>query len=237
MSVNPPPTAAAVIPNTNPAHRPGPEPVTGQHVTLERLTQKHFPDLYENIGPAHAELWTWWPDEPPSTPSKFDDYLNGLLNLMTDDLAVYAVIFLSGPDKGKAHGLAFALSQDRESNRVAELGVFFGLQLHRTRAGTEVAYLLGDLLFELNHRRLQWKTNALNLSSRKAAERYGFVYEGTFRQDQINKGRNRDSSWYSIIDSEWPMCKKAFEMWLEDGNFDEQQRQKSRIEEIRESLR
>jgi hypothetical protein len=76
-----------------------------------------------------------------------------------------------------------------------------------------------------------------NLQSRKAAERYGFVYEGTHRQDQINKGRSRDTVVYSIIDSEWPICRKAFEMWLEDGNFDEQQQQRRRLQEIRESLR
>ncbi|MCJ1388434.1 hypothetical protein MMC18_001281 [Xylographa bjoerkii] len=227
---------AAVVSNTNPAYRPGPEPLIGKHVILERLTQNHFADLYENVG-SHADLWTWWPDEPPSTASEFDNYLNELLKFMIDDLAVYAVILLSGPNKGKAVGLAFALSEDRLTNRVAELGLFFGPQLQRTTAGTEVPYLLSGLLFELNHRRLQWKTNSLNLQSRTAAERYGFVYEGTFRQDQINKGRNRDSSWYSIIDSEWPICKKAFEKWLEDGNFDEQQRQRSRIQEIRESLR
>ncbi|MCJ1439230.1 hypothetical protein MMC27_008621 [Xylographa pallens] len=233
---NNPLTLAAVAPNTNPAHLPGPEPLTGQHITLERLTQNHFADLYENVG-SHADLWTWWPDEPLSTAPEFDDYLNELLKFMTDDLVVYAVILLSGPNKDKAVGLAFALSKDRLTNRVAELGLFFGPQLQRTRAGTEVVYLLGGLLFELNHRRLQWNTNSLNLQSRKAAERYGFVYEGTFRQDQINKGRNRDSSWYSIIDSEWPICRKAFEKWLEDGNFDEKQRQRRRIEEIRESLK
>jgi RimJ/RimL family protein N-acetyltransferase len=210
--------------------------LTGQYVTLERLTQNHFPDLYENVG-SHADLWTWWPDGPFSTISEFDDYLNELLRFMSDDLVVYAVIFFSGPNKGKAVGLAFGLSKDRLTNRVAELGLFFGPQLKRTRAGTEVVYLLGGLLFELNHRRLQWKTNSLNLQSRKAAARYGFVHEGTFRQDQINEGRNRDSAWYSIIDSEWPLCRKAFEKWLEDGNFDEQQRQRSRLEEIRESLR
>ena len=236
MSDNNPLTLAAIVSNTNPAHLPGPEPLTGQHVTLERLTQNHFPDLYETIG-SHADLWTWWPDEPCSTASEFDDYLNAALK-MSDDLVSYAVLPLSGPNKGKAVGLAFALSEDRlKRNRVIELGLFFGPQLQRTRAGTEVVYLLAGLLFELNHRRLAWKTNSLNLQSRKAAERYGFVYEGTLRQEQIHKGRNRDSSWYSIIDSEWPICRKALERWLEDGNFDEQQRQRRRIEEIRESLR
>lgn len=75
MSSNNPITAAAVVSNTEPAHRPGPEPLIGQYVRLERLTQDHFPALYENIG-SHAELWTWWPDESPSTASAFDDYMN-----------------------------------------------------------------------------------------------------------------------------------------------------------------
>ena len=234
MSSNPL-SLAAVVSNTDPAHLPGPEPLYGQHVTLERLTQTHFPDLYENVG-SHADLWTWWPDGPFRAASEFDDYLNGLLRYRLDELVLYAVMVNSAPKKGKAAGLAFALSEDRLTNRVAELGLFFGPHLQRTRAGTEVVYLLGGLLFELNHRRLQWKTNSLNLQSRNAAKRYGFVYEGTFRQDQINKGRNRDSSWYSIIDSEWPLCKEAFEKWLEDCNFDEYHRQKNRIEEIRKSL-
>lgn len=224
-----------VVSNTNHAHLPGLEPLTGHHVTLERLTRNHFPDLYKNIG-SHADLWTWWPEGPFSTTSEFDDYLNELLK-MSDDLVVYAVFLLSGPNKGKAVGLALALSLDRLTNRVAELGLFFGPPLQRTRAGTEVVYLLSRLVFGLNHRRLQWKTNSLNIQSRKAAERYGFVYEGTFRQHQINKGRNRDSAWYSIIDSEWQICKKVFEEWLGDGNFDEHHQQKRKMEEIRESLR
>jgi RimJ/RimL family protein N-acetyltransferase len=232
---NNPSTLGTVVLNTDPAHLPGPEPLTGQHVKLERLTQDHFPDLYENIA-SHHDLWEWWPDGPFTTTSEFYAYLNHVFEI-GPDIVVYAIFLLSGPSKGKAVGLAFGQSEERLTNRIAEAGLFFGPQLQRTRAGTEVFYLLANLMFELNHRRLQWKTNALNLQSRKAAERYGMVYEGTFRQHQINKGRNRDSAWYSIIDSEWPLCKKAFEEWLEDGNFDEQQRQKRRIEDIREGLK
>jgi RimJ/RimL family protein N-acetyltransferase len=233
MSKNPL-TLAAVVSNTSPAHFPGPEPLIGKHAILERLTQNHFSDLWESIG-SQADLWIWWPDEPVSTAAEFDNYLNEFIKL-SEDLVIYAVLPLSGPNKGKALGLAFALSEDRLTNRVAELGLFYGPQLQRTRAGTEAVYLLGGLMFELNHRRLGWKTNSLNLRSMKAAERYGFVYEGTLRQDQINKGRSRDSVWYSIIDSEWPTCKKAFKMWLNDENFDEQQQQRRRVEEIREGL-
>jgi len=223
-----------VITNTNPAKLPGPEPLTGQHVKLERLTPDHFSDLYESIG-THADLWKWWPDEPCSMASEFDEYLKKIEG-SSSDLGMYAVSLLAGPNAGKAVGLGFTLSEDRLTNRVSELGLFFGHALLGNRAGTEVAYLLISLLFHLNHRRLSWKTNSLNVRSRKAAERYGMLYEGTFRQHQINKGRNRDSSWYSIIDSEWPVCKKAFELWLEDGNFNEQQQQRRKLDEIRKSL-
>ena len=226
---------APVVTDTSPAHLPGPEPLTGKHVLLERLTQKHFPDLYQSIG-THADLWTWWPDEPLKTASEFDEYMNAFIGF-SKDLAIYAALPLSGPNKGKALGLVFALSEDRERNRVAELGLFYGPELQRTVAGTEAVYLVSSLMFELNHRRLGWKTNSLNRQSRKAAERFGMVHEGTIRQDQINKGRSRDTAWYSTIDSEWPICKKAFELWLEDGNFDEQQQQRRKLGEIRESLK
>jgi len=92
------------------------------------------------------------------------------------------------------------------------------------------------MMFELNHRRLGWKTNSLNVASRKAAERYGFVYEGTLRQMQVDKGRSRDSVWYGIVDGEWGVRRRAFEMWLESGNFDGEGRQRRGLGEIREGL-
>ena len=232
---NNPLTLGAIVSNTNPALFPGPEPLIGQHVTLERLTQNHFPDLYENVG-SHDDIWAWLSDGPFSTTSDFVHWLNPHLE-KSDDLVLYAVLLLSGPSTGKAVGIA-SLFGAHLNNRVIELGVLFGPQLQRTRAGTEVLFLVGCLLFEsLNYRRLEWKCDSLNLVSKKAAQRYGFVYEGTLRQHQIVKGRNRDSCWYSMIHAEWPMCRKVFEKWLEDGNFDEQRRQRSRMEEIRESLR
>ncbi|MCJ1418589.1 hypothetical protein MMC32_004937 [Xylographa parallela] len=231
---NSPVTLGAVVANTDPALIPGPEPLIGQHVTLERLTQKHFPDLYENVG-SHSNIWAWISHGPFSAPSDFDHWLNP--HLQKGDGAFYAVVLLSGPSSGRAVGIIILFGAHL-SNRVIELGVLFGPPLQRTRAGTEALFLVGGLLFKkLNYRRLEWKCDSLNLASQKAAERYGFVYEGTFRQHQVVKGRNRDDRWYSIIDSEWPMCREVFGRWLDDGNFDEQQRQRSRMEEIRERLR
>ena len=228
-------TLGAAVSDTNPALFPGPDFLNGDQVQLERVTQNHFPDLFENVG-SHDDLWAWLPDGPFSTTSDFVHWLSPHVK-KSDDSVVYAVLLLSGPSKGKAVGIA-SLFGAHLINRVIELGVVFGPHLQRTRAGTEVLFLLGSLLFEkLNYRRLEWKCNSLNAPSKNAAERYGFGYEGTLRQHQIVKGRNRDSCWYSLIDSEWPMCRRVFERWLEDGNFDEQRRQRSRMEEIRGSLR
>ncbi|KAE9982095.1 hypothetical protein EG328_011198 [Venturia inaequalis] len=228
-----PPFLGAVVSNTGPAHLPSLEPLTGRHVRLERLKQDHFLSLYENVG-SHKDIWTWWP-EGPFSDLEFDESLRHFID-MGPEIASYTVIVLAGPQKDKAVGIVFAFSEDRLTNRVAEIGLIFGPLLQRSRAGTEAIYMLANHMFELNYRRLQWKTNSLNLQSKKAAERYGFVYEGTFRQHQINKGRNRDSSWYSIIDTEWPLCKTAFEEWLSDDNFDAQQGQKRKLEDIRKSL-
>lgn len=234
-NINPPIEAAALVPDSGPARAPGPEPIVGKHMRLERLEPKHFPDLWESIG-KHEDLWTWWP-EGPFTKEEFDKNMEESKNFLPNDLAVYAVILLSGAHKEQAAGLAMALSEKRDTHRTSELGAFFGPWLQRSRAATECLYVLGDMMFRLNHRRLAWKTNALNLASRKAAERYGYVQEALIRQEQIVKGRNRDSVFYGIIDSEWPVCKQALEMWLDDGNFDDEGRQKRKLEGIRESLK
>jgi RimJ/RimL family protein N-acetyltransferase len=102
--------------------------------------------------------------------------------------------------------------------------------LQRTPLGTEAQYLLAKYIFEtLGYRRYEWKCNALNAPSRRAAQRYGFTFEGVFRQHMIIKGRNRDTAWFSILDSEWPARKLAFERWLNPDNFDKDGRQKQSL--------
>lgn len=226
-----------VVSNTNPAVPAGLEPLTGKHVRLEIITKDHFPDLYESLGP-HEEVWTWWPDDgQPHTPyPEFEKWATFALD-PGPRLKVYAVRLLSGSIRGKAVGMAFAQPDENLAHRAGEIGALFGPELQRTRASTEVFFLLGSLSFDkLNYRRISWHTNSLNVKSRQAAERFGLVHEGTLRQDQIFKGRNRDTVVYSMIDSEWPTCKKACEMWLKDANFDEHGRQRRRLVEIRESL-
>jgi RimJ/RimL family protein N-acetyltransferase len=235
MSINPPIEAAALVTNLEPAQAPPLEPITGKHMRLERLAPSHIPDLWESIG-QHEDLWIWWP-EGPFNKGDFEKNMGEFKDFMKDDLGVYAVILLSGPHKDQAAGLALALSEHRDSHRIAELGAFFGPWLQRTKAATEALFVLGELMFKLNHRRLGWKTNSLNLASRRAAERYGFALEGILRQYEINKGRSRDAAWYGMIDSEWPSCKEAFELWLDDGNFDGEGRQRRKLEDIRAGLK
>jgi RimJ/RimL family protein N-acetyltransferase len=111
---------------------------------------------------------------------------------------------------------------------VIEVGhIAYSPALQRTPLGTEAQFLLARYAFDtLGYRRYEWKCNALNAASRRAAERYGFTFEGIFRQHMIVKGKNRDTAWYSIIDTEWPARRAAFERWLAPENFDAQGRQK-----------
>jgi RimJ/RimL family protein N-acetyltransferase len=108
--------------------------------------------------------------------------------------------------------------------------IHFSPALQQSRAGTEAHYLLGTYVFDqLGYRRYEWKCDALNEPSRRAADRLGFQFEGIFRQADIVKGRNRDTAWYAIIDAEWPRVRQAFRTWLAADNFDTQGRQRSNL--------
>jgi hypothetical protein len=117
------------------------------------------------------------------------------------------------------------------ADRVIEVGsIIYSPALQRTRGGTEAMYLLARYVFEtLGYRRYEWKCNALNAPSRRAALRLGFTFEGIFRQHMIIKGRNRDTAWFSMLDTEWPDRRSAFERWLRPENFDANGRQKTSL--------
>ena len=217
------------VANTSPATFPGPDSINGKQVTLERLSSKHTADLYSSVG-CNSALWNLIPDGPFSNSNDFADFIN--TRSQASGFSFYAIIPHS---TRKASGYICLFRADLP-HRVVEVGhVLFGGTLQKTRAGTEVLYLLGRLVFqELGFRRWEWKCNSLNAASRRAAERYGFAFEGTFRQHMIVKGRNRNSCWYSMIDGEWPACARAFEKWLADENFDEAGRQKRSLKEVRE---
>ena len=204
-----------------PAPRPGAVTLKGRYGRLEKLRPDHWPDLWDAFA-GHDHVWTYIStDGPFPDVSGFSAFI--AQRAASEDPYAYAVI----DARDRAVGY-LTLLRINPQMRVIEVGhVLYSPRLQRTPLGTETQYLLACYVFEtLGYRRYEWKCNALNAASRRAALRYGFVYEGTFRQHMIAKGRNRDDAWFSMLDSEWPARKRNFERWLELGNFDEQGVQK-----------
>ena len=135
-------------------------------------------------------------------------------------------------DTGRWEGFCSLLRIAPEAGSIEVGYIAYSPALQRTRAATEAQFLLMQWAFEAGYRRYEWKCNALNLPSRRAAERYGFSYEGVFRQAQVVKGRNRDTAWFAAIDSEWPALKEAFLAWLAPANFVGEGRQKERLGDL-----
>ena len=224
------PALPRLLSNTSPARLPSPLSLTGTHVTLEKLHARHLADLYAAVGSTES-IWHFMIPGPFGSLVEFEAFIRKAEDSTED--TIYAILLNTS---SKAAGIA-SLSNCSLANRVVEVGLIYGTDLQRTRAGTEVLLLLGELVFkELGYRRFEWRCHSLNLPSRTAAERFGFVYEGTLRQHMIVKGKNRDTCVYSIVDSEWPLCKRVSEMWLEDGNFDIAGRQKSSLKKIRNEI-
>ena len=216
--------------------RPAPQraPLAGRFVRLEPLdAARHADDLWQALqGPgADPALWDYLAYGPFASREAFDAWLAA--NAASADPLFYAVIDLAS---GRALGLlSFLRIAPRDG--CIEIGhIAFGQAMQRTPDATEAVWLLARHAFDdLGYRRLEWKCDAHNARSRRAAERFGFVYEGTFRQHMLVKGRNRDSAWFAIIDGEWPPRRAAFERWLANDNFDADGRQKQRLEALREA--
>jgi RimJ/RimL family protein N-acetyltransferase len=212
--------------DATPAKRPGPVTLTGKFGSVERLAQHHDAPLWEAVK-GHDEIWTYMSAYGP-----FDDFpafsawIRSRIKL--EDPYSYAVVDKSG----RAIGIA-TLMEIRPALRSVEVGhIVYSPALQRTPLATEAQFLLARYVFEtLGNRRYEWKCNALNAASRRAALRFGFVFEGILRQHMIAKGHNRDTAYFSILDKEWPSRKTAFERWLASDNFDDAGRQKMRLEQ------
>ncbi|WP_323960433.1 GNAT family N-acetyltransferase [Arthrobacter sp. JZ12] len=213
--------------------RPAPERTIfeGEFCRLEPLdADSHAADLYSAYSLATDDRdWTYLPSGPFDSPGSHRHYVSS--STQADDPLHYAVIDLG---TGRAVGTLALMRQD-QSNGVIEVGhVTFSPALKRTPLSTEAHYLLMSYIFdELGYRRYEWKCDSLNDPSRKAAERLGFTFEGIFRQATVYKGRSRDTAWYSVIDSEWPELKRAFQAWLAPGNFDEGGHQRQSLASLR----
>jgi len=209
---------------TMPVQRPGAVVLRGRFGLVEKLDRsRHGASLWEAVRD-HERIFTYLPYGPFADRAAFDDWLAERSRLA--DPFAYAIV----DPAGRAVGTA-ALMEIRPPMRVIEVGsIVYGAPLQRTPLATEAQYLLARYVFDtLGYRRYEWKCNALNAPSRRAAARFGFTFEGVFRCHMIVKGRSRDTAWFSLLDSEWPARRRAFERWLSAENFDSQGRQKQSL--------
>jgi RimJ/RimL family protein N-acetyltransferase len=214
--------------DATPAKRPQRIVLDGRVVSVVPLdAAAHGKTLYEGSrGEQNEGLWRYLFEGPFATRAAFHAHLSERAS--SEDPLFFAIIEKSTGDAvGSAVGYA-AYMRIEPAHRVIEVGsILFTPRLQRTVGATEAMYRMARHIFEdLGYRRYEWKCNALNAPSRRAALRLGFAFEGTFRQHMIVKGRNRDTAWFSMVDSEWPKRKAAFERWLDPSNFDANGRQK-----------
>jgi RimJ/RimL family protein N-acetyltransferase len=205
-------------------------PLAGRFCRVEPLDPaRHAADLFAANGddPTGAR-WTYLAYGPFADEASFRAWVDEVSR--RDDPLFHAIVDSAS---GRAVGVASLMRID-PANGVIEVGhINFSPRLARTPAATEAMYLLMRRVFdELGYRRYEWKCDSLNAASRAAAERLGFRYEGLFRQAVVYKGRNRDTAWFSILDSEWPALRQAFERWLDPANFDAGGRQRVRLADL-----
>ena len=209
-------------------HPPERRSLAGAYARLEPVEPAaHAEGLFRlsHARPEDAALWTYLAYGPFAGQAAFESWLAE--RARSSDPLFFAIVDQA---TGEAAGMASYLNIV-PANGCIEIGhIWFAPRLQRTRAATEAIFLLMRHVFDdLRYRRLEWKCDALNAPSRRAAGRFGFTYEGTFRQHMIVKGRNRDTAWFALLDRDWPPVRAAFERWLSPANFDAGGRQRSAL--------
>jgi RimJ/RimL family protein N-acetyltransferase len=217
------------LPGWSPRPRPPHEPMQGRLCRIVPLDpERHAADLYAALSRDPAR-WTYLPAEPPESEAAYRDRLAGIAG--GADPLHHAILDAAGE---RALGLA-AYLRIEPAHGVIEVGhIHFGPELARRAAGTEaMALMMGRAFDALGYRRYEWKCDSLNAPSRAAALRYGFTFEGIFRNAVVTKGRSRDTAWFSVTDAEWPRLRAAFEAWLDPENFDADGRQRRSLPALR----
>ena len=213
----------------SPRPRPTADKLEGRWCRLERLDPaRHGDDLYASaIATGADDRFRYLPDAPPGSRAEFEGWLSKVA--ASADPLYYAVIDRA---TGRTEGRQTLMRITPEYG-VIEIGnILWGPAIARTRVATEALYLSAEYVFEtLGYRRFEWKCNAANAPSRRAAERFGFAFEGIFRKHMVVKGQNRDTAWYAMTDDDWPRIKAGMERWLDASNFDATGRQKMSLKE------
>ncbi len=202
---------------------PDDTPMDGAFVRLEPLSPPdHGPALWAQIKD-HPQVWDYLYEAPPEDAAAFVETL--VVSCAKEGWHGYAICL---PDLGPV-GYAFYLNTVPAMGTIEVGNINFSPRLQRTPAATEAMYLMMRAAFARGYRRYEWKCNALNMPSRRAAQRLGFSWEGIFRQHLIVKGRNRDTAWFAMTDGDWPALDGAFQTWLAPGNFDGQSTQRQSL--------
>jgi RimJ/RimL family protein N-acetyltransferase len=220
-------TFGAAVPGWTPRPRPAMESLTGRTVRLEALdANTHAADLHRAYS-ADAALWDYLPYGPFASAAEYHAWAKAMeagpdpLFYVLRDLAT-----------GRCGGVASYLRITPEHGTIEVGHINLAPELAQSQVSTEAMFLMMDAAFAAGYRRYEWKCDARNLPSRRAAERYGFSYEGIFRQAAVVKGHNRDTAWFAVTDSDWPALRAAFRTWLDPANFDAKGRQKQRLSDL-----
>jgi RimJ/RimL family protein N-acetyltransferase len=219
-----------VVEGWTPRQRPSRTVLEGRTVRLDPLSAAHVPDLFAAYSADQSgRMWTYLSVGPFAREADLAAWIVSIIP--SEDPLFFAVVDKAS---GRAVGIVSYLRIDPANGSIEVGWVTWSPLMQRSAVSTEAHYLLMKNAFDgLGYRRYEWKCNALNAPSMKAAERLGFTYEGTFRQAVIVKGRNRDTAWFSVIDSEWPAVRAAFDAWLKPDNFDARGQQIRRLEDLR----
>ncbi|KAL4898833.1 hypothetical protein BDW74DRAFT_164382 [Aspergillus multicolor] len=232
------PTASAMV-TLSAATNPTATTLPGRTIKLVSLTPNHADELFpfvNNANPQQTALWDWVPVGPFAELSDLRSTLAAAISC--DDTVLFAILDARPNLKttGKAIGYISYMSIS-PSNLRLEIGhVVFTKPLQATTGATEAVYLLlKHAIEDLGFRRIEWKCHSLNETSMRAALRFGFQYEGLFRQHMVVKGCNRDTVYYAILRDDWPALKKGFEGWLDPKNFNDAGKQKKKLVEFRQA--
>ncbi len=215
------------VPDWSPPVAPQPMALEGRYCTVEALSaEKHAALLFREID-GHDALWDYMPYGPFHSAAQYHRWVR-------ETVSNPAHLFFAIRDRERmtTSGVASYLRIAPEAGSIEVGNICLAPALQRTRAATEAMVLLMQWAFDAGYRRYEWKCNALNLPSRRAAQRLGFSFEGVFRQALVVKGRNRDTAWFSVIDSEWRALKEAFDAWLHPTNFNTQGQQIERLSDL-----
>ena len=213
------------------ARRPERVALRGAHVLLRPVEAAvDAQPLYAISHPPTGDpaIWTYLPDGPYASLARLREALARAQS--TEDFVFFTLV---GLPQERQLGLASYLNIVPEHGTIEIGHIWFGASLRRTTAATEAIYLLAAHAFDaLGYRRLEWKCDSLNEASRRAAERFGFRFEGVFRHHMVVKGRNRDSAWFAITEDEWPAVRAGFGEWLDPQNLDESGRQRHSLGDL-----